>query len=159
MILVMSVAYIKGHRSGLLAGFLSGLLMDFCIGDVIGPFAMLYMLIGYAGGFLNRYFDREDYIMPILQIGAGELAYNIIYYIVTFLFRGKMYFGYALVHVILPRVLYTLLISLLLYKIILIIVLKVNKNTNGNSSGMVSEELVKEAQGDNKQFENGRSGG
>ena len=65
LILVVSTAFFKGQNAGVLTGFLSGLLMDFCIGDVIGLFAALYMFIGYFNGYAVNIFDNDDYLLPL----------------------------------------------------------------------------------------------
>ncbi len=117
LVLVVSTAFFKGQNAGVLTGFLSGLLMDFCIGDVIGLFAALYMFIGYFNGYAVKIFDKDDYLLPLGMVTASELVYSILYYVFMILLRGKLNLGYYFFHVTVPRTIYTVLVAILFYKI------------------------------------------
>lgn len=65
LILTVCYSYMRGRTSGLLTGFLCGLLLDMQFGNVIGLYAFVFMTIGFlchrsrslpaACGFLWRY--------------------------------------------------------------------------------------------------------
>lgn len=117
LILVVSTAFFKGQNAGVLAGFLSGLLMDFCMGDVIGLFAILYMLVGFFTGFANKIFDEDDYLLPLALIAASEFAYGFLYYVFKVLLQGNLKVGYFVSRIIIPRMIYTTLAAILFYKL------------------------------------------
>lgn len=129
LILVVSVAYTRGRTAGVLTGFFCGILADFCFGDYIGVTAAIYLSIGYAAGIANKIYDEEDFTLPVVFMGVGELVYNIIYYIINFMFRGKMNLPYYFFRFMIPRVIYTVLISILLYKIFNFISIKLNEHS------------------------------
>ena len=116
LILVVSTAFFKGQNAGLLTGLFAGLLMDFCIGDFLGIFAILYMVIGYFNGYAAKIFDREDYLLPLGLIGVSELVYGFLYYVFFILLHGRLNLFYFFGRVILPRIIYTILVAVLLYK-------------------------------------------
>lgn len=116
IILVVSIAFMRGRIPGLLTGLLCGLITDFCYGDLIGLCSFFYMIIGYTVGYSNKIYDENDYTIPIIMIALSELIYNFMYYIFNFLLRGKLNIGYYFFRFMLPRVIYTVLISILLYK-------------------------------------------
>lgn len=118
IILVCSVGFMRGRIPGLFAGFFCGLLVDLCYGNFLGAFSFLYMTIGYLTGFSNKLYDEEDYTLPIFIISIAELIYNIGYYFLFFLLRGRLEIGFYFFRYMVPRVIYTLLVALLLYKLI-----------------------------------------
>ena len=88
LILVVSTAFMRGRMTGLLMGLFSGLLIDITYGNVIGLYAMFYMLIGYLTGYIHKYYDREDYTIPLILVGIADLIYGFLYYVFEFLLRG-----------------------------------------------------------------------
>lgn len=116
LILVVSTAFFKGQNAGVLTGFLAGLLMDFCIGNYLGIFAIFYMVVGYFNGYAAKIFDREDYLLPLGLIAVSELVYSFLYYVFIVLLNGRLNIGFYFGKVIIPRVIYTTFASILLYK-------------------------------------------
>lgn len=119
MVLTASFGFMRGERSGLTIGFISGLLIDIFFGEVIGFYALLYMYIGYTNGKFNRIFYPEDIKLPIVLIIGSDLFYGICCYILMFLMRARFHIGYYFVHVILPEIVYTIVITIFLYPVIL----------------------------------------
>lgn len=118
IILVVSTAYMSGKLHGTLVGFFSGLLVDIMFGRVIGLYALLYLIIGYLFGFVNKFFSDDDYILPIVLIGIGDFIYGFFYYIFEFLLRGRLDILYYLRRIIFPEIIYTIAVSILLYKLL-----------------------------------------
>ena len=85
-------------------------------GSVIGPYALLYMYLGYINGFFHRVYYMEDLLLPMIMAGVNDLAYNLIVYIVSYLMRNRLDIGFYFLHVILPEVVYTMLMTLIIYK-------------------------------------------
>lgn len=115
LILVITVAYTRGQISGMLTGLAAGLLTDVCFNDMIGLCALFYLCIGYFAGYSKKIYDERDYTLPLLMILVGEFVYSFAYYIAFFLLRSRTEFGYYFVHLILPRMVYTVLTAVLLY--------------------------------------------
>lgn len=115
LILVITVAYTKGRVPGMLTGFAAGLLTDVCFGELVGLCALFYLCIGYLAGYSAKIYDERDYILPMLMIAAGEFLYSFAYYVTRFLLRSRTEFGYYFIHIILPRMVYTVLVAALLY--------------------------------------------
>ncbi|MEG0804948.1 MAG: rod shape-determining protein MreD [Lachnospiraceae bacterium] len=120
MIVVTSaIGFMRGKKEGMLVGFFSGLLMDIFFGSALGLYAMIYMYIGYLNGFFRKLFFPEDIKLPILLISGSDLLVNIVIYILLFFFRSRFHFGYYLLNIMMPEVVYTILVSIVLYFIIL----------------------------------------
>ncbi len=121
IVITASCGFMKGKTEGLLVGFFSGLLIDIFYGDIIGFYALIYMVTGYVNGFFNTIFYDEDVKFPMILIAASELAFGLIVYVFRFLLRNRLDFVYYLIHIILPELLYTIVITIVLYRVILAI--------------------------------------
>lgn len=118
LILVVSTAFMKGRMSGLFVGFFSGLLVDLMFGNVIGLYALFYLLIGYFIGFTHKIFDKDDYTIPLILVAIGDVFYGFFYYIFEFLLRGRLNFFYYFRRFIVPEMIYTIAVSVVLYKLL-----------------------------------------
>lgn len=119
IVVTSSFGFMRGRKEGLWIGFFCGLLLDIFYGSVIGFYALVYMYIGFFNGFFRKRFFPDDIKLPIILIMTSDLSYNFIVYLFLFLMRGKFQFGYYLMHIIVPELVYTILITVFLYFIIL----------------------------------------
>ena len=119
IILTSCFGFMRGKKDGMIVGFISGLVMDILFGDLIGFYALVYMVIGYLNGFFASIFYPEDIKLPVALITSSELVYCFIVYIFQFLIQGKLRFGYYFLHIILPEIVYTIFVTIIIYKIIL----------------------------------------
>ncbi len=117
LVLTMSFGLMRGRKEGLLVGFFSGLLVDIFFGFAIGPFAMIYMFLGYCNGFFHKLYYVEDVLLPIIMIAINELAYSLIMFVVFFMMRNRMDLMFYFENVIFPELIYTILVTLVLYKL------------------------------------------
>lgn len=127
LIVTMSFGLMRGRREGLLVGFFSGLLVDIFFGSILGPFAFIYMTLGYFNGFFHRIYYVEDVLLPMLMITLNELIYNFTVFFLYFLLRNKLSFTSYFKEIILPETLYTIIITLFFYKILVRINLRLKK--------------------------------
>lgn len=119
IILTSSFGFMRGKKEGMFIGFISGLLMDILFGDIIGFYALVYMVIGYLNGFFSSIFFPEEVKLPMVLITSSELVYCFLIYVFMFLVQGKLRFGYYFLHIILPEIVYTLFVTIIVYKIVL----------------------------------------
>ena len=115
LIVIITVAYTKGRIAGLLTGFAAGLLTDVCFHEIVGVCALFYLCIGYVAGYSQKIYDERDYTLPMLMMAVGEFLFSFAYYVIYFLLRSKTEFGYYFIHLILPRMVYTVLAAAFLY--------------------------------------------
>lgn len=118
LIVTMSFGLMRGRKEGLLVGFFSGLLIDIFFGRALGPYAFIYMTMGYVNGFFHRIYYVEDVLLPMIMITLNDFIYNVIIYMVYFLLRNKLHFATYCMNVIIPEMIYTILITLFFYKIL-----------------------------------------
>ena len=118
LVVVISYAYLRGRTSGLVIGFICGLMLDMIYGSVIGLYAFISMSIGFAVGFCQKVYFTDSMLLPTVLIAAGDLIYCAYSYITEFLLRGRLHFWFYFVHRFLPQILYTTLVGLVLYRLI-----------------------------------------
>ena len=58
LIVTASFGFMRGPREGMFVGFASGLLIDIQYGDMIGFYALIYLITGYVNGLFEQiYFE------------------------------------------------------------------------------------------------------
>ena len=118
LIITVSMGFIRGKKEGIFTGFFCGIIMDLYYGQILGPYALLYMYIGFGAGMLYNIYYEDDIRMPVLITFGADIFYGIVMYIAGFLLRGDTEFGIYIIRVILPEAIYTAILTLILYKLI-----------------------------------------
>lgn len=121
VILTASYGFMRGERTGLVTGFFCGILTDIFYGEVLGFYALILMYIGYMNGKFSRIFYPEDIKLPATLIIASDFCYGFLCYVLMFLMRGRLQFGYYFMNVILPEIVYTVVVTIILYPLILLL--------------------------------------
>ena len=119
IIVTSSFGFMRGQKEGMIIGFFCGLLKDILGGNLLGFYALIYMLIGYGNGFFQRVFYDEDIKLPLALIAGSEFLYGMVIYVLLFMLKSDFHFLNYLRHVIMPELVYTILVTLVLYQIIL----------------------------------------
>lgn len=119
IVVVSSFGFMRGRKEGMWIGLFCGLLLDIFFGDVFGFYTIVYMVIGYINGMFRKIFYPDDIKLPMMLILGSDLVLGLIMYLLRFLPRKKVHFGYYLGHIIIPEMVYTLVITLGLYFILL----------------------------------------
>lgn len=121
IIVIASYGFMRGKKEGMFLGFLAGFLIDIQFGNIIGFYALIYMLIGYVNGLFQQMYFNEDIKLPLILISASEFVYGLIVYFLMFLMQGEFEFAFYLSHIIIPELIYTIVITLGIYPVILFI--------------------------------------
>ena len=119
LILISSVAVMRGQKPGMIVGFFSGLLADLFFGTSIGFYALIYMLIGYGNGLLGQVFYTEFINMPVILCTLSEILFSLYVYVFSFLLKGQTNILFYIWKVMLPELVYTVLMTLVIYKFLL----------------------------------------
>lgn len=119
VVVTAAFGFMRGQKEGLFVGFFCGLLLDFMSGSALGFYALIYMFIGFLNGFFKRIFFPDEIRLPVILIALSDFGCNLVIYFILFWFRGRFDFGYYLMHIILPELVYTMVVAILLYFILL----------------------------------------
>lgn len=116
LILTMSFGLMRGRREGMLVGFFSGFLVDSFFSSVLGPYMLLYMIIGYINGFFHRNYIVEDVLLPLIVIIIDDIIFNFFVYMFSFLLKNRLELGLFFTRIIIPEMLTTALLTIIIYK-------------------------------------------
>ena len=131
----LALASIKPHL--MLIGFFSGLIIDIQFGNILGFYALIYLLIGYVNGLFEQMYFDEDIKLPLILISASEFVYGLVIYLLMFLLRSEFDFLHYLSHIIIPELIYTIAVTLPLYPAILFINHKLDAEEKRSASKFV----------------------
>lgn len=137
IVVTSSFGFMRGKKEGLMVGFLSGLLIDIMFNDLIGFYALIYMVLGYLNGFFRKIFYDDDIKLPLILITASDFVYGNLVCIFMFIMRSKFHYLYYLKSVIIPELIYTILVTIILYQIILYINKKLEAEEKRSASKFV----------------------
>ena len=137
LVVTSSFGFMRGRKSGMAVGAISGLLVDIFWGQLLGFHTLLYTVIGYLNGSFERLFYDEDVKLPIVLISASEFLYGICIYVFVYMLQGDFAFGTYLFRIIIPELVYTILVTLILYQVILHINRKLESEEQRSASKFV----------------------
>ena len=137
IVVTSSFGFMRGRKSGIAVGAISGLLVDIFWGQLLGFHTLLYTVIGYLNGSFERLFYDEDVKLPIVLISASEFLYGICIYVFVYMLQGDFAFGTYLFSIIIPELVYTILVTLILYQVILHINRKLESEEQRSASKFV----------------------
>ena len=118
LIITAGFGFAGGRKEGMYVGFASGLLIDLVYGDVVGMYAVLFVVIGYVVGICNEIYYTDELSVPIILIAISDFMFNFAYYVFNFLLRGRLDVLYYIWRTILPEVVYTVLVAVVLYQLL-----------------------------------------
>ena len=121
LILTMSFGIMRGRKEGMLIGFFSGFLCDVFYGELLGPYMLLYMIIGYVNGFFHRNYLMEDIFLPVVIVTFDEFVFETAIYVFVLLLNKRFDFKEYLFSIIFPQMMYTVVVSIIIYRFYVLI--------------------------------------
>lgn len=118
IIIVASIAFMRGEIDGGITGLIAGFLQDSFFGMFLGLNMFIYMIIGYLCGKFLSGFYKESIIIPTLIALVADFCYGFLFYTISVLMRGYTNFLYFLSMIILPEMVYTAVVSIILYQLL-----------------------------------------
>lgn len=137
IVVTSAFGFMRGKKEGMLIGFACGLLRDVMMGELLGLYALIYLVIGYVNGFFRKIFYGDDIKLPIFLIAASDFVYGMIVYMIMFLLKSDFKFSYYFQHIIMSELVYTVLIAFGFYHILLKINRKLEEEEKRSASKFV----------------------
>ncbi len=134
LILTVSFGLMRGRKEGMLVGFFCGFLYDLFFGFAVGPYMIIYMLIGYCNGFFHRFYLVEDILLPIIIITVDDFIFNFITFIIFFVMRNRLNFSTYMKDIILPEMIYTAILTLIVFKLFVYINKRLKRAEKGSET-------------------------
>ena len=118
IVITAASGFMFGRRYGMFAGGICGALMDLLYSDIIGMSILLYVFIGFFNGLANKLYFKDDLAIPLTAIGISDVLYGVVFYILSFMLRGRLGIIAYLRQVSLPETIYAVIIGIFIYKFI-----------------------------------------
>lgn len=118
LIITFSYGLLYGEDIGMITGIFCGLLCDMYFNGDFGFYILIYSLIGFANGTLNKSFFENSISLPMILSFVNGLTYNFYIYFTHFLIRRKFAIPYYVFNVMVPNILFTLIATVLIYKLL-----------------------------------------
>lgn len=137
LIVTASFGFMRGPREGMFVGFVSGLLIDIQYGNMIGFYALIYLVAGYINGLFEQIYFDEEIKLPLFLIAGSDFVYGIAVYFLTFLLKSDFNFLYYMNRIIVPETIYTIAVTLVVYPLLLFINHKLEAEEKRSASKFV----------------------
>jgi rod shape-determining protein MreD len=59
--------------------------------SIIGVNIFIYAVIGFIIGMTNKMYIEDDLIFPTMTIAIGDIIYGVLFYVLKFLLRGRLF--------------------------------------------------------------------
>lgn len=116
LIIVVTIALLKGKHIGGLIGLLAGFLQDILFSTTIGPNAFVLFFIGYFLGMLDQKLYKDNLLIPFVFTAISTLAYHSLYYVVLYFLGTSLKFSYFFKRIVLIEIIYNSLLAMPIYK-------------------------------------------
>ncbi len=132
VIFILMIGLFSGERRGLTYGIIFGVLLDLFIGKNVGISGIMFGVIGFLGGVLDKNFSKDSrftlIIMIILSTCLFEIGSAVFHHFVNSANIPIFYF----IRVLLVENIYNMIITIILYPLITKIGYKLEKNYKEN---------------------------
>ncbi|SNU06103.1 rod shape-determining protein MreD [Lachnospiraceae bacterium] len=134
LVLTMSFGIMRGRREGMLTGLFCGFLYDVFYGSLLGPYMLLFLVIGYLNGSFHKDFLMEDIMLPVFIIIADDFIFCFVQYVFYFLLRNRTNLLFYIVNVFLPQILFTVIATIIIYRLYVLINKALKKKVKENET-------------------------
>lgn len=118
LVIVVSMALLRGSFEGCLTGFGAGLLQDIFFGTSLGYYAVFGMVLGYLAGKFNHGFYKENYALPVMMCFFSAIIYESMIFLTGPFFYGYLNFIHFFIKLILPEAVYSAVCTIAIYRIL-----------------------------------------
>jgi rod shape-determining protein MreD len=88
--ILVFTAYQNGAMTGQLAGFCSGILLDFLSAAPLGLNAFVRTLVGALAGRMNGTFFLDSFFLPMALCAGATVTKAVLYFVLHILFSGAI---------------------------------------------------------------------
>lgn len=118
LLVVVTLALVEGPVAGCTAGFVGGLMLDLVGSGIVGPWALVLCLVGYAAGMMQAQMFAEGWLLPVTVAAvaalSAELAHGLL---LAFLGEGAGFWS-SFGRLMLPTALYNTALAVLFYPLL-----------------------------------------
>ncbi|MDO5556619.1 MAG: rod shape-determining protein MreD [Clostridia bacterium] len=118
VILVLFIGLYAGRKVGAFVGFTLGMILDCFINKTIGISAIMFLAIGFLGGYFDKNFDKEIKVTIILMVIGSTCIYEIGKYIFDIFTNNIMVEIGGFAKILCIEVLYNSIITIIFYPLL-----------------------------------------
>ncbi len=115
---VVCIAMFEGPVDGAIAGMAGGLLWDLFSDRLLGFNALILLILCCACGLLSQLLIRNNLISSMLMVCASLIVQGVLDWFFNHVLVRQPEPLYALLHLTIPRIVYTLVLTPLLYLVV-----------------------------------------
>ena len=118
VIFVAFLGLFGGKYTGLTAGVITGLVLDFSIGKNVGVSAIMLAVVGILSSYLEKNFSKDSKITIILIMMASTLIYEVGVYVINAIIFSYEVVIWNIIRILVIEVLYNAILTIILYPLI-----------------------------------------
>ena len=115
LIIVVSVALLRGSEVGAVFGFLTGTLVGVALLEPLGMSALVLVVVGYFAGRYAETADLSAPVAPLVGVFAATLLANVLFATLQYLLERQVPFGFWVGRVLLPSLVLNTLLATVFY--------------------------------------------
>lgn len=118
LIIIVTIALLKGKKTGAILGLSVGLLQDLMFNDVIGVYTLIYFLIGYGVGLVDNKVYKENSFIALIFTGGATILFYLLFNFLMYFLAVDVSFKAMFKNIIFIELIYNLVLSIPIYKIV-----------------------------------------
>lgn len=132
VVLVLMTGLFIGRRAGIIFGILFGISLDFFIGKSVGISGIMFGIIGFIGGYLDKSFSKDSRITMITMISITTFLYEIGIIIFNYFINGAEIRALYIIKTLIIELIYNSIITIIIYPLIIKLGYIIEKNFKEN---------------------------
>ena len=119
VILVLITGLFIGKRAGTIFGIIFGISLDFLISKSIGISAIMFGIIGFLGGYLDKNFSKDSRITIITMILIATFLYEIGIIIFNYCINDAQIKVMYVIKTLVIELIYNSIVTIIIYPLIM----------------------------------------
>lgn len=115
LVIIVCFALFSNKNKGAIYGFVIGIMHDMLYGQALGVYALIYMLIGYFIGLINRKVFKDNLIISFFITAIATFFYILVNITLIYVLRHDIALSDLPILSIIIQVLYNSIISIFVY--------------------------------------------
>jgi rod shape-determining protein MreD len=121
LIIVVSVALLRGAEAGAVFGFLTGVLVGLALLEPLGMSALVFVVVGYFAGRYAETADLSAPVAPLVGVFAATLLANLLFAMLQYLLERQVPLAFWAGRVLLPSLVLNTLLAAPIYLLVRVV--------------------------------------
>lgn len=118
VILILFIGLYAGRKAGVILGFILGILLDSFNSNLIGISAIMFMIVGFLGGYFDNNFDKEIKASMILMVIGSTAIYEIGRYVFLIIFNNSAIEIPSFIRILVVEIVYNIILTIIIYPVL-----------------------------------------